>query len=273
MGDELGPYHQGLGPGVVDDVGHLGRGQPPVVGAFRRPVESAGGVHAFQGPSEIVRPVGGEAQSGARLHHPRQVGQEGGVDQPTLVMAQLGPGVGKQHEHPVDRGVWQHLQQLAPVAWMDADIVQVPDVAQRTGHPVEERLGAQEQHFRVGDRLTREVLARAKAELEPGFGRVRLQGLQVERPARQVQRDEGKQVVHQRGSPGPQAAAPDAAEAAQDVGGARAHLPTLTCPHSPAHAHLDDVGSICLSIGLPSVPSVRVWPVAVIGLRLFSVQT
>ncbi len=32
-------------------------------------------------------------------------------------------------------------------------------------------------------------------------------------------------------------------------------------------------GSTVLSMGLPSVPRVRVWPVAVIGLRLFSVQT
>ncbi len=91
-------------------------------------------------------------------------------------------------------------------------------VTQGAGGAVEEGLGPQHQDVRVGRGLGGQVFARAEAQFEPDAGGARLQGLQIERPRRQVEAQLGQQRVHQAGATGPQAAAPDAAIGAQTLG-------------------------------------------------------
>ena len=82
------------------------------------------GHQPFQRIGQIGFVVGGEAQFRARLQHPGQLVQHLHLQEAALVMAGLGPGIGKQQEEPAQAGVGQRLDDVAPIAFIDADIVQ-----------------------------------------------------------------------------------------------------------------------------------------------------
>ena len=73
-------------------------------------------------------------------------------DQPALVVALLGPGVGKQDERAGDRGIRQPAQERAGVVGVQADVGELLalDRAQRLDDAVLERLAADQADVRVG---------------------------------------------------------------------------------------------------------------------------
>ena len=98
------------------------------------------------------------------------------------MVPRLGPGIGKEQEQAIEAGRRQARHEVARVAGVEAHVGQVKriDVAKRAGHPVHERLGAEEEHVGPPRRLGRQVLAAAKADLQPdlpGAGRQR-QGIE-----------------------------------------------------------------------------------------------
>ena len=94
-------------------------------------------------------------------------------DEPALVVALLGPGIGKQDERAGDRGVRQPAQQRAGVVGVQADVGELLalDGAQRLDDAVLERLAADQADVRVGARLPQQMLGPAEADLEPHLRR------------------------------------------------------------------------------------------------------
>ena len=137
--------------------------------------------------------VAGQAQLGAVGQHAGQGRDRRAVDEAALVMARLGPGVGKQHERAADRRVGERLDQQARVVGKDAD-----PRALGVGKPAKQRrdagdvgFAADDADIRIGARLGGEVLAGAETDLEPDVAhRPVEQDARIERPvARQRDRE------------------------------------------------------------------------------------
>jgi hypothetical protein len=92
-------------------------------------------------------------------------------DQPPLVLTALGPGIGIEDENPRQRPRRQRFDQRACVAGPQADIVEplFLDAGQRLGDAVDERLAADEADITMRPGLRQQMLAAAKADLEPDF--------------------------------------------------------------------------------------------------------
>ncbi len=87
-------------------------------------------------------------------------------------MALLRPGVGKEDENPLERRVRQVPQQLTGIVRAETDVGQAAllDSRQRLDDAVLEYLAADEADIGIGMRLPDEVLAAAKADLQPCTG-------------------------------------------------------------------------------------------------------
>src|SRR5438067_612297 len=122
-----------------------------------------------QRPRHIIGPVAGEQQEPARPEQLVEVGEDRGVDETALMMARLWPRIGIEEIDAVKRGSRQVFDQVARIAVMDADIVELLRLAKREqlGDAIDERLGADEQDLRMKACPVSEMLAAAEAECEP----------------------------------------------------------------------------------------------------------
>src|SRR4029079_206815 len=104
----------------------------------------------------IVWVVAGEAELGARLEHPGQLGGGVGAEQTPLQMLLLRPRVGEQDKGATDRRGGQPGQYLAGIAVMDADGFEPArlDGAEQARHAVDEGLAADEADFGMMPGLT-----------------------------------------------------------------------------------------------------------------------
>ena len=101
-----------------------------------------------------------------------QLVEKAPVDQPPLDVPLLRPGVGKEDEDPLERRVRQVPQQLTGILGAETDVGEAAflDRRQRLDDAVLEYLAADEADIGIGIRLPDEVLAAAKADLQPGAG-------------------------------------------------------------------------------------------------------
>ena len=101
-----------------------------------------------------------------------QRGEAGGglrVDDPSLPVAFFRPGIGEQHEDPLERRLGQAVEQQAGVVDEEADVLEILrfDLAQEARHAVEIGLDAEQPDVRVGRCLPGQVLATAEADFQP----------------------------------------------------------------------------------------------------------
>ena len=113
--------------------------------------------------------VAGEPEFGVVLHDSGQGVQIFLGQEPALVVALLGPGIGEQHENPPDGGVGQARKQKTRVVVEDPDIGQTValDAGQQGCHSIDERLASDHADGGMEADLFRQVLAGAEADLEP----------------------------------------------------------------------------------------------------------
>src|SRR5204862_536346 len=93
----------------------------------------------------------------------RELAQRCRGDEPALLVALLGPGIGKQDEGARDLSVGQPAQEGARVVRMQADVGELLpfDGAQRLDDAVLERLAADQADVRIGSRLPEQMLGSA----------------------------------------------------------------------------------------------------------------
>ena len=89
-----------------------------------------------------------------------------GIDDPTLVVPQLGPRIGKKHEGALDCRIGQRRQEEPRVVHQHPDIVEPLrfDQRQQLRDAVDERLDADAADLRVGRRLRRQMLAATETD-------------------------------------------------------------------------------------------------------------
>ena len=99
----------------------------------------------------------------------RELGGGRRIDDPPLVMAGLGPGIGEQHEDALEAGVGQGAQQQAGVVDHHAEIAEprALGVREQARDAGDVGLAADQADLGVGRGLRGEMLAGAEADLEP----------------------------------------------------------------------------------------------------------
>lgn len=177
-----------------------GRDEPVLVGRAD-PIQAGRAFQPLKRPFGVIQPVGDETQGPAGL---QDAGEGLGrlvLQQTALVVARLVPGVGKQDQHPIDRGVRQGVHHVARIVGVDADILQIAvlDMAQGRGHAVQEGFATDHQGVGPPRRLGRHMLAAAETDLQPDLGRLGHHRPGVQRPGLGIGHgDGGQQGVHQR---------------------------------------------------------------------------
>jgi hypothetical protein len=180
---------------------------------------------------EIRDVVGRDAQLGAGCEDAREGVEERGLDQAALVMARLGPGVGKQDEGARHRPVGEPRHHGARVLRPDAHVVEAErrDARAQRRKAVDERLAADEADVAMRRGLGGEVLAAAEADLQPkrlhgGGSPGRKARAPVERArVRQMQREVLQPGIERARARRGKLAAAAAAVGAQKVGRVLAH--------------------------------------------------
>ncbi len=147
----------------------VGRPLPPIARSRHLPLEPRLAEQAGQDPAAVARIVGGDAQFAAVGQQVGEAGHGRGIDDAPLPVAFFRPGVGEQHENPLDGGSRQPLEEQAGVVDEEADVDELLrlDVAQEAGDAVEIGLDADQPDLGVGGGLPSQVLAAAEADLEP----------------------------------------------------------------------------------------------------------
>lgn len=142
------------------------------------------GLHHLQHLLGVGRPVGCQVQQPARLHTAREQGDERGLDQPALVVALLGPGIGEEDQYAIQGRAREPVaQQHHGVAAQHAQVVQARTLSQRQKAPDAclMHLHAQEIPLRVGRGHGRESIAHTEPDLQVTRRTAREQRIQVER--------------------------------------------------------------------------------------------
>ena len=105
-----------------------------------------------------------------------------------------------QQVHRIERRIGQPLHDRQRIAHVKPDVVQpaVADMAQRSDHPIQERLASDEARIRPCDRLAGEMLPRAEADFQPQRTIVVEQPRRIQRPLLR-HRHLRQQVVDERG--------------------------------------------------------------------------
>ena len=147
----------------------VGGALAPVARPPRQPFESAVTGEAFEDPAEVIVVVRRRPQLGAVGHDLRQNIERLAQDEAALVVAPFRPGIGKQYEHPIDRGRRQRRDQQPRVVGKDPDVVDAPllDLREKLDDPVLENLAADKTDLRMPFGLLRQMLAAAEADLKP----------------------------------------------------------------------------------------------------------
>jgi hypothetical protein len=143
--------------------------------------------------------IGREAQLAARRQKTPELGGGRRIDDPPLVMAGLGPGVGEQHEDPLEGRGGQRPQQETGVIDHDPQIAKAPGLGQpeQARDPSDEGLAADQADLRMGRRLGREVLAAAEADLQPEAAVAGKVGGEVDLPLRRDRQAQARQTLGQ----------------------------------------------------------------------------
>jgi len=100
------------------------KGRTPREGALGKPCQAALPADFEEGPGDIVSPVACEEEEPARFQETMDMSKIGPVDEPTLVMARLRPGIGVKKIDAFERGAGQDFEEVARVAVMNANIVE-----------------------------------------------------------------------------------------------------------------------------------------------------
>src|SRR5208337_1249581 len=124
---------------------------------------------AFEHPAEIVAIVGREPKLGIVSHDTGQRVQGLARHEAAPLMPALWPRVGKEDEDTIDRGRRQCRDQEARIVGKDPYVAELSalDFYEQSGNPVLENLAADQAGLRVALGLIGQVLATAKADLEP----------------------------------------------------------------------------------------------------------
>ena len=125
----------------------------------------------LQRPEQIAVVVGREAQFRARCHHARQPIQHVHLDETALVMARLGPGIGKQNEHARETGIGQRRDHIARIFGVEAEVgeILVRNARQQFCLARDIGLDSDDADMGMGFGLPGQMLAGAEADLEPNF--------------------------------------------------------------------------------------------------------
>jgi hypothetical protein len=120
-------------------------------------------------PRFVARIVGRDAQLRAVRHNAREQRECCRCNDPSLVMARLAPGIWKQDEDTIDRGLGQGRKQQPRIVAKQADIAETHliDLTQQPGNAIDKRLAADKADVGVRLRLPGEMFAGAKANFEP----------------------------------------------------------------------------------------------------------
>src|SRR5439155_4526636 len=158
----------------------------------------------------------GKTQFGARTHDDRQAIERRRCYETALVMALFRPRIGKQDKDAAERARHEAIDEETGVVGEDADIGEAlrGDVADQPSDAVFEDLRADKTDIGMRHCLDSEMLAAAKADLEPDLARRwRKQHSRVERlPLGQGERESRQQARRQ-----PLAARPQRASAAAAI--------------------------------------------------------
>ena len=100
----------------------MSRPHSEILRGARRPGEIRMGQCPLQRPGEIPRIVAGKAKLAAGHQHAGKFCQHLCLNESALVMARLGPGIGKEHENLGDAVARQSAQNGAGIAFMDFEI-------------------------------------------------------------------------------------------------------------------------------------------------------
>ena len=141
----------------------------PVLGSTRFPLKRHVTDQMFQYPVAICAVVRGDSQLRSRAEHAGAMVEIGCGHETPLVMAFLGPGIGKQQEHASDSGVLDGVQENSSIVGEDANVVQgIPvDQGEQCGYSVDEGFATDHADVGVGRRLGCEVFAAAKSNFQP----------------------------------------------------------------------------------------------------------
>jgi hypothetical protein len=120
-------------------------------------------------PTGVIVDISGEAEIGAAAHHARQSDEAFIGDKAALALPPLRPRVWKEQEHAAKRSLRQPVQEAGGVIRVKAEVCEALrfDRGERLRHPVDEGLAADEADVRVLRRRSDQMLAAAKADLEP----------------------------------------------------------------------------------------------------------
>ena len=159
----------GFGLGLIPGGRPVIRPPAPIVWPLGKPDEIRLGNQGFQHPPRIVPIVRGQTQFGLIGHYTRQLIQGLGPDKAALVVARLGPGIGKENKGPVYGRRRQCLKQIPGIALEDADRIQALIIhpAQELGDTIDEKLSPEQAYMWMRARLPGEVFAGAKADFQP----------------------------------------------------------------------------------------------------------
>ena len=137
----------------------------------------------FEGAISVVGPVGGEAELSAGLHHARELRHKIGLHKAALAMARLGPGVGEQDEDAIQRGIGELRDEIARIAAAEFHVGQLLFVngGQELRNAIDEGFDADNAGVGMAGGLPCQMLAAAKADLEPRLSGAAEQGDRVQR--------------------------------------------------------------------------------------------
>ena len=130
----------------------------------------------------------------------RQIVEHLRRDEASLVVTCLGPGIGKQHEHPPETRIGQGVNDLTSIVLIDPDIVQVSrgNFRQQFRHSGDIRLGANDPDFGIAIRLRGQMFTAAKPDFQPHIAHLR--GSKIELricPVLRIQQQPRKQCFQQ----------------------------------------------------------------------------
>ena len=127
--------------------------------------------HLFQRLANIIGNIGRHAEDRTGFKHTGQRFQMLGRHETAAVMARLGPRIGIKQKGPRDRGGRQHIEHVAHIAGIDAQIIHAcaADLAQEHRHAIDIGLAADDADTGVQAGLMDHMLAPAKADLKPSL--------------------------------------------------------------------------------------------------------
>ena len=131
------------------------------------PIETPVSHEMHERPLRIVRMVCRHAQFPPGLQDPGNLVKRSRLDETSLVVAEFGPGIRKQHKHDGKTGIRQTLKDVTRIVWVNPDVRQSmrTDLCEQLGNAILEWLASDKPRLRVRNGLRSKMFAPAETYL------------------------------------------------------------------------------------------------------------